>query len=272
MQQQCFGQFIIDAMKTFDIALLGSGWLGLPLARHFHQQGKRVVASTRQLMRFPEIEAAGAIPFLIDIDHYNDRSAFLNSRILIINITCKNIDSFQYFIDQIESGLVEKVLLVSSSSVYQNVQRAVSEDEGAENPESLLFQIEQLFRQNKGFKTTVLRCSGLIDSRRHPGRFFRHGKQVQQPDAPVNLVHLDDVIGIIDEIIRQQIWGEVFNAAADNHPSKRTFYSHARALLGQPPPDFADSDSQAFKIVSNTKVKQQLGYQFCHPDLLQIRF
>lgn len=259
-------------MKQFDIALLGSGWLGLPLARHFHQQGLQVAASTRQLTRFPEIETSGALPFLVDINNRNDRGAFLNSRILIINITCKNIESFQYFIKQIECSLIEKVLLVSSSSVYRNLQREVSEDEAAENPESVLFQIEQLFRNNPNFQTTILRCSGLIDSRRHPGRFFRHGKQIQQPDAPVNLVHLHDVIGIIDAIIARQAWGDVFNASADSHPSKRAFYSYARTLLDLPPPDCADNDSADFKIVSNIKVKQQLGYRFYHPDLMQIQF
>lgn len=259
-------------MKKFDIALLGSGWLGLPLARHFHQQGLLVAASTRQLMRFPEIEAAGALPFLIDIDTDNDRGAFLNCRTLIINITCKNISSFQKLIKQIESSLVENILLVSSSSVYQNLQRAVSEDEGAENPDSVLFQIEQLFQASRKFQTTVLRCSGLIDSRRHPGRFFRHGRTVKQPDAPVNLVHIDDVIGIIDTIITRQVWGEVFNASADSHPKKRDFYSYARHLLNLPPPVMDDGDSEAFKIVSNAKVKQHLGYQFRHGDLMQIRF
>ncbi|MEX1199953.1 MAG: NAD(P)-binding domain-containing protein [Methylophaga sp.] len=259
-------------MKKFDIALLGSGWLGLPLARHFHQQGLDVAASSRQLRRFPEIEAAGAIPFLVDIDCANDRGAFLNCRILIINITCKNIQSFQFLINQIESSLVENILLVSSSSVYQNLQREVSEDEAAENPDSVLFQIEQLFRNSPKFQTTILRCSGLIDARRHPGRFFRHGKKVQQPDAPVNLIHLDDVIGIIDTIIKQQAWGEVFNASADSHPSKREFYSYARTLLDLPAPDCADTDSSNFKIVSNNKVKQQLGYRFYHPDLMQTQF
>ncbi len=262
----------MNLMKKFDIALLGSGWLGLPLVRHLHQQGHDVAASTRQVRRFPEIEAAGATPFLVDIDCANDRGAFLNCHILIINITCKNIGSFQNLIRQIESSLVKEVLLVSSSSVYQNLQREVSEDEAAENPDSVLFQIEQLFRQNPTFQTTILRCSGLIDSRRHPGRFFRHGKQVQQPDAPVNLVHIDDVIGIIDTIIKQQAWDEVFNASADSHPSKREFYSYARTLLGLPAPDCANTDHSQFKIVSNNKVKQQLGYRFHHPDLMQIQF
>lgn len=258
-------------MHGFDISILGSGWLGLPLIRHFTSQHLRVASSTRQLSRFPQIEAAGGIAFLIDIDKQNHWAAFFQADTMIINITSKNLNGFQNLVKQIADAPVKQVLLVSSSSVYQNLQRQVTEDEGAENPNSILFQIEQLFQQQSQFKTTILRCSGLIDSRRHPGNFFRHGRQVQQPDAPVNLIHLDDVIGIIEAIIRQRAWGQIFNASADTHPSKRQFYSYARRLLAQPPPDFAHSSSDAYKIVSNRKVRQQLGYQFRHPDLMQIQ-
>ncbi len=260
-----------NIMYSFDISILGSGWLGLPLIRHFTSRHLKVAGSTRQLSRFPQIEAVGGIAFLIDIDKQNHWAAFFQAETMVINITSKNLQGFQNLVKQIADSPVKNVLLVSSSSVYQNLQRVVSEDEGAENPGSVLFQIEQLFQRQRSFKTTVLRCSGLIDARRHPGNFFRHGRQVQQPDAPVNLIHLDDVIGIIDAIIRQQAWGQVFNASADTHPSKRQFYSYARQLLSQPAPDFADGDSSAYKIVSNDKVKQQLGYQFRHADLMQIQ-
>ena len=260
-----------NIMYSFDISILGSGWLGLPLIRHFTSRHLKVAGSTRQLSRFPQIEAVGGIAFLIDIDKQNHWAAFFQAETMFINITSKNLQGFQNLVKQIADSPVKNVLLVSSSSVYQNLQRVVSEDEAAENPGSALFQIEQLFQRQRSFKTTVLRCSGLIDARRHPGNFFRHGRQVQQPDAPVNLIHLDDVIGIIDAIIRQQAWGQVFNASADTHPSKRQFYSYARQLLSQPAPDFADGDSSAYKIVSNDKVKQQLGYQFRHADLMQIQ-
>lgn len=260
-----------NIMYSFDISILGSGWLGLPLIRHFTSRHLKVAGSTRQLSRFPQIEAVGGIAFLIDIDKQNHWAAFFQAETMVINITSKNLQGFQNLVKQIADSPVKNVLLVSSSSVYQNLQRVVSEDEAAENPGSALFQIEQLFQRQRSFKTTVLRCSGLIDARRHPGNFFRHGRQVQQPDAPVNLIHLDDVIGIIDAIIRQQAWGQVFNASADTHPSKRQFYSYARQLLSQPAPDFANGDSSAYKIVSNDKVKQQLGYQFRHADLMQIQ-
>jgi len=88
----------------------------------------------------------------------------------------------------------------------------------------------------------------------------------------VNLIHRDDCIGIIDAIIDQQAWGEVFNGCADTHPGKREFYTYARQLLDIPAPEFAHDAEQAFKIVSNAKVKQLLDYQFMFPDVMKIDF
>ncbi|AFJ03580.1 Protein yeeZ precursor [Methylophaga frappieri] len=259
-------------MHKFDISILGSGWLGLPLIRFFHDTyGLQVAASTRQLHRFPELESAGALPFRLDVTApaKHELTAFLNGPILIINITCKDVAAFAQLAKHIAESPVSTVLLISSSSVYRNLNRVVTEDEGAENPDNALFQIEQCFRAESGFKTTILRCSGLVDQRRHPGRFFQHGKAVPQADAPTNLIHLDDVIGMIDCIIQQQFWGDVFNACSDTHPTKKIFYSFASACLNLPPPNFDDQTIPAWKQVSNDKIKHQLGYRLIHPDLLK---
>ena len=72
--------------------------------------------------------------------------------------------------------------------------------------------------------------------------------------------------------IQQGTWGEVFNACADTHPSKREFYTRAAQLAGMPPPAFADDGEASFKIVDNRKLKRVLGYALHHPDLMALRF
>lgn len=197
-------------------------------------------------------------------------TAFLDAHILIINITCKNLAAFERLIRAVNKSQIKHVLFVSSSSVYQNLNRRVTEDENAENPQSLLYQIESLFRSSTGFDTTVLRFSGLVGPGRHPGRFFRGGKAVRQPAAPINLIHLDDCLGIMDAILGQQAWGETFNGCSDTHPEKRDFYRHVTTMAGMPLPEFIESGELQYKIVSNAKVKAQLAYQFIHPDLMQL--
>jgi nucleoside-diphosphate-sugar epimerase len=258
-----------------NISILGSGWLGLPLANELIKLGHTIHLSTRSVAKLNILEnMSSSTAYLIDIDALsNEFQAFLTTEILIINITSKNKDGFAKLIKQIETSTIRNVLFISSSSVYRPVNGLVSEDDGMESSDSLLYQIEQLFLSNTHFKTTILRLSGLIGYSRHPGNFFKNGKIVQQPDAPVNLIHRDDCIGIIASIIKQAAWSEIFNGCAITHPTKRIFYSHARALLGLPDPEYsAESDSVTYKIVSNDKLIKQLSYKFIYPDVMTIKY
>ncbi|WP_292440895.1 NAD(P)H-binding protein [Methylophaga sp.] len=245
--------------------------MGRPLAAHLTALGHPIKLSTRSEAKQAELKQAGFDAYLVDIDKDEEINAdFLSAEILIINITSKNSAGFKRLVTAIERSKISKLLFVSSSSVYQNLNREVTEDEGAENPDSPLFQIEQLFQQSSSFSTTILRFSGLVGRGRHPGRFFRGGKTIKQPDAPINLIHFDDCIGIIDAIVRQGVWGEKLNGCSDTHPKKREFYADMAQLAGVPLADFAEDDTLKFKIVSNQKIKQRLRYQLQHRDLMQL--
>ena len=252
------------------VSILGSGWLGLPLAKDLIKQGHNVKLSTRSQGRLPDLVNISASPYIVDIEALTDDiQAFLSADILIINITSKDINAYRQLIKQVEKSTLKQVLFISSTSVYKTVDSVVTEDDGMENPASVLYQIEQLFCLNKHFQTTILRLSGLIGYSRHPGRFFKNSKIVQQPDSAVNLIHRDDCIGIINSIIEQAEWGEVFNACATMHPTKREFYTYARVSLGLIAPEFNEKTANVTnKIVCNDKVINKLGYNFSYPDLM----
>ncbi len=254
-------------MKT--ISILGSGWLGLPLAEQLLKRGHPVKASTRSQQRLTAIEAVNAKPYIVDIDRLReDIQEFLSTDILIVNITSKNIASYKSFIDQIECSSTKQVIFVSSTSVYKNTNRIISESDDAVDRDNPLFQIENLFRSSQRFQTTIIRLAGLIGYSRHPGRFFGERK-IPQPEAPVNLIHRDDCINILAKTIQLEIWGEVFNACADTHPSKREYYSQARQNLGLAVPEFEEPTEQAYKIISSEKIKHTLSYRFKYADLLK---
>jgi nucleoside-diphosphate-sugar epimerase len=252
---------------------LGSGWLGLPLAGRFVARGYWVKTSTRSDNRLQVLSSSQTEPFILDIGALpGDVQAFLQSKLLIINIPSKDIDGFKTLVNEIERSEIDSVLFVSSTSVYQNRNTTITESDGAESIHHPLLIIENLFRDSDEFATTIVRFGGLIGYNRHPGRFFRGNRVVNNPDSGVNLIHRDDCINIIEEIVANETWGEVFNACADSHPTKREFYTQAAGLLGAPAPIFAESDQVAFKIISNEKVKQVLDYSFVYPDLMTIRF
>jgi nucleoside-diphosphate-sugar epimerase len=81
------------------------------------------------------------------------------------------------------------------------------------------------------------------------------------------VIHQDDCIAIITAIIRQDAWGEVFNACSDVHPARKDFYTLAAEKAGLALPSFASGASN-FKIIQSDKLKQRLGYAFKYPDPL----
>lgn len=260
-------------MTIKNISIFGSGWLGQPLAEHFVSMGVHVKASTRSKKRFQELACLKIEPFILDIGHLPENlHGFLQSNILIINIPSKNVEGFSRLINKIESSEIEKVLLVSSTSVYKNANKTHYEADDEELPLSPLLKTENLFREKKSLKTTIVRFGGLIGYKRNPGRFFDKGKFVTNPEAYVNLIHRDDCIQIISQVIAQGVWGEVFNCCADSHPTKREFYTQAAKKIGAPAPNFTSSGVKSFKIISNQKVKRTLNYEFLHPDLMEIQF
>lgn len=255
------------------ISLLGSGWLGLPLAQHFIQKGHDVKTSTTSEVRMDKLKSIGAIPFIVNIDALDrDITPFLQTDILIVNIPSKNRAGFRTLVNRIAESEIRKVLYVSSTSVYENVGRILTEADTEYFATSPLLEIEDLFQSCAEFKTTVVRFGGLIGPGRHPGNFFRSGKVVQNPDSPVNLIHLDDCIGIVEKIVRQNVWGETLNCCADTHPTKRKFYTQAAIQAGCKQPEFEEADARPGKVISNEKVKQFLDYEFKHPDLMKIVF
>ncbi|MBU0476026.1 MAG: SDR family NAD(P)-dependent oxidoreductase [Bacteroidetes bacterium] len=255
------------------ISILGSGWLGFPLAEYLILQGNYVNISTTSEKRIPELALLNAKPFKININSLsNNIQKFLESDILIINIPSKDIDGFIKLLDEIEISQIEKVIFISSTSVYEDCNKTIIESDGMEMQTHPLIVIENIFRNSNKFKTTILRFGGLIGYTRHPGRFFANGSTIANPNSFVNLIHRDDCIGIINQIILQEVWDETFNCCADTHPTKREFYTQVIKSIGFPEPKFVDSSSNSFKIISNSKVKERLNYVFLHPDLMKIDF
>jgi len=257
-------------MKT--ISILGSGWLGLPLTQHFILKGCHVKASTTSKSRLSELRHINAEPFIIDIDQLTGNILdFLQADILIINIPSKNIDGFLRLAEEVERSTIRNVVFISSTSVYKNSNKTISESDDQDNTLNQLISIEKTLKNNSNLKTTIVRFGGLIGYNRNPGNFFKKSTVISNPDSFVNLIHQDDCIEIISQIVKQEIWGETFNCCADTHPTKREFYTQAIKSVGGTVPQFSQSETKSYKIISNQKVKEFLNYEFLHPDLLKIK-
>lgn len=263
-------------MQAKTISILGGGWLGAKLVDVFEQEGFEVKVSTASEERYQQLlqEGKNAYKVRVQSDGVEGAiSSFLAAEILIINIPPSrgNAEKEQLIslLPLIEASSIKKVLFVSSTGVYPNLNRRIGEEEGIEKQDAPLFRSECLLRNSTVFDTTVVRFAGLVGGERHPGRFFLKTGMIKNAKAPVNLIHRIDCLQIIKAIVLQNVWGEVFNACADEHPSKETFYPFAAQVIGAPIPSCQVAKVPSFKIIDNTKMKRQLGIQLQYPDLLE---
>jgi nucleoside-diphosphate-sugar epimerase len=259
------------------ISILGCGWLGLPLAKALLDNGFSVKGSTTSVEKLSVLENLEIQAFQIQLSEtkiQGEVDSFLeNSKILIIDVPPKLrgsstenfVSKIKNVIPFIEKSTVENVIFISSTSVYGEDNLVVTEETEL-NPDTesgrQLVQTEQLLQSNPNFKTTILRFGGLIGEDRHPIKFLAGRKNIENPNAPINLIHQEDCIGIIQKILELNSWNQTFNAVTPFHPSRKEYYTQKAIDLNLDLPEFNAENSSFGKTISSVKIEKVLGYSF----------
>lgn len=271
------------------ISILGCGWLGFPLAKALLKEGFKIKGSTTSTEKLKTLENAGIQSLLLTLDSNtvpNEFADFLNeSKTLIIAIPPKLrgknkdysdaqqnsfVKKIENLIPFIEKSTIENILFISSTAVYGEANDIIDENSipapVTESGKQLL-EIEQLLLSNANFKTTILRFGGLIGEDRNPARFLAGKENVANPDAPINLIHLQDCIGIILKIIETNTWNTAFNAVTPVHPTREVYYTEKALAEKLIPPTFNHEILSVGKTILSDKLVQQLNYTFSRLDL-----
>lgn len=264
------------------ISILGCGWLGLPLAKSLIEKGFWVNGSTTSLEKIAVLKNEGITVFQIEVTENeiigNLENFLKNSAILILDIPPKLrgnqpenfVKKIKNILSFVENSSVQKVLFISSTSVYADDNSKINE-ETKPQPETesgkQLLEVENLLKANSNFQTTIIRFGGLIGDDRNPIHFLAGRKNIQNPDAPINIIHLKDCIGVIESVIEKNIWNETFNAVCPFHPTRKDYYTQKAIALNLPIPEFDFSNKSIGKIISSTKTETVLNYTFQKTNL-----
>ncbi|MGE4289785.1 MAG: NAD(P)-binding domain-containing protein [Salinivirgaceae bacterium] len=249
------------------LSILGCGWLGKALAKNLVEKGWELKGSVTSPSKMNELKEVGINPFVIDIGQRDyELTPFLDSEVLLMALPPQELDDYQRLIDNLEKTGLKKVLFISSTSVYIDSNNELNEE--APVNEGRLALAEALFTNNPNFKCTVLRFGGLFGYKRKPGNFFAEGRIIPNPEGVVNLIHRDDCIGIITALLEQEVWGEIFNACAPSHPTRREFYTREQTKLGRPAPVFSTVNPATGKRINPQKLITRINYRFKYPDLM----
>lgn len=263
------------------ISLLGCGWLGFPLALNLISSGFQVKGSTTSPDKLAIFKEAGIDPYLVQFDSFSDDPDlhdFLDADILIISVPPgrRSIDGLANYRkmaktlkDQLTISRVSKLIFISSTSVYPESNSTMTEF-SAIDPETesgiVLAETEALL-SSLNMRVILLRLSGLIGPKRMPGRFFAGRTNVPNGLAPVNMIHQDDVISLINCLINSESAEGVYIGCSPSHPSKEEFYTLAARAEQLEPPTFIP-EKLNWKLISSERTEDELNFTYKYPSLI----
>jgi nucleoside-diphosphate-sugar epimerase len=257
------------------ISIYGGGWVGAPLAFKLALADFDVTVSASQVHAQAKHPHVHVVDFRANEETTEGDWAQMNQsaiQIWAIPPRRKKNSEEQYlrilhdWVSVLDPKKVEKIIFLSSTSVYANVSAIV--DETAEiNSTTLMAQAEAIVSASP-IKSIILRLGGLMGGDRFVAKYFAN-KRNDGANCPVNYVHKDDVVNLI-ALTTEKIKSGVYNIVAPEHPTKQDVGMNDCEKRGMNP-GYWDSSQPCLggKIVSGDKIVEELSYEFKWPDPME---
>ena len=265
-------------MENNTISILGCGWFGLPLAKALLASGFKVKGSTTSEDKLAVLADDGIEPYLIDTEEKTLNKDFFNCDLLLISIPPKVNSGQLAYPDKItniaaaaRNAAVKQIILISSTGIYQDGSFIVNEDIIPEPNTPVgkeLSEAENILREHVSFTTTIIRFAGLFGPDRNLAKHFAGKKDIANGLAPINLIHLDDCIGLTRSIITQGAFGKTYHGVAPSHPTRKEFYTKACETARFEKPSFKE-ELLDWKQIESKNVSRFLTYDFKVKDWLE---
>lgn len=263
------------------IGVLGCGWLGLGVAQSYIADNFIVHGSRQSKKGADSLQEHGVHGFVVQIsesDVSGNLSAFLRgvSRLFLTfppglrrNPKRDFVAVIQQLLPHIHKSKVKEVVFTSSTGVY-GPQQGIVTPSIVPQPQTesgrQLLEVETILLSQDGFLTQIVRLGGLLGGDRHPIKQLAKLPVVYNPEAPINLIHKSDAIGLVRFLADQAPWQNIYNGVAPWHPTKQEFYEQAAKEMQLPSPKFAEESGNTNKIVIDPQLGS-LGYSFYEPKL-----
>lgn len=201
------------------ISIVALGWLGSAVYDHFLTK-----LDCTGSYHSKKKDRKGEYQF--DINNYSTiPQELLSADIVFINLPPSKIEDLKRFRELVKSIKGKRVILISSTSVYEQSGHV---DESSE----LLRESSRATRQvslediiiSEVDNHLILRCAGLYSDDRHPGYYLSGRTDISGANSPVNLVSQVDIISILDRVVLKSDQ-RILNLVNTNHPKKSEYYN-----------------------------------------------
>lgn len=275
------------------LGILGCGFVGSQVAKHFKALGWHVRGSATRHERLDEVSAICDEAMLVDSNLPLTLEPFLYDLDALI-ITVAPGSSKRSYVETYEStanavskllpsySRLEYVIYISSTSVYGNHEGAFVTEESplrATTPnQQVLIEAENRLRSVKQDKhLCILRVGEIYGGAKNLDEKVRalQGSVIRGTgEHNINITHIDDISSACDFAIHYKLNG-TYNLSSQEHMPRREFYEAICERLGLPRAQIIyDGDQEyqrtqkANKRVDSSKI-QKLGYRFLHPTFFE---
>lgn len=261
------------------IGIMGCGWLGFPLAKRLAASGYTVCGTTTTKGNLDILKSEGISPFYVELFEGGVKGQLIpflkDIDMLVINVPPGRKGAAGAYLKkmaQLHEAIrimhISRILFVSSTSVYGDIQGEVTEKttpKPATATAKDLWAVERLFMEDPLLKTTTVRFGGLIGPDRHPVTFLSGQKNLKNGDDIINLIHLEDCLLLLEAIIANEWWGVLYNGVYPYHPTKRTYYTTEARKRGLAVPEYLKGYAGKTGKLVMAKALEEAGFHFSKP-------
>lgn len=273
------------------VLIVGCGYVGLPLGVELVRRGHEVFGLRRG---GPEaLGAAGINPLRADITRPETLAELPHEFDWVVNCAASgggSADDYrQLYLDgnrNLLAWLAErppgKYIYTSSTSVYAQNDGSLVTERSPVQPEAptarVLVATEELLLAavRNRFPAVILRVAGIYGpGRGHAFQQFLRGEARLEGDGSryLNMIHRDDLTGIIIMALERGRPGEIYNAVDHEPVPQSAFFGWLAAELKRPLPPTVPVDEElgrkrgiTNKRVSNAKLRAEWAYRFKYPN------
>ncbi|MCE0800515.1 SDR family oxidoreductase [Buttiauxella sp. S04-F03] len=267
------------------VAIVGLGWLGMPLALSLSARGWQVTGSKTTLDGVEAARMCGIDGYQLQLTpelvcDSDDLDALLDADALVITLPARRtgdgddfyLQAVQEIVDSALAHNIPRIIFTSSTSVYGETEGSVKETSPLEPVSAsgrVLKELETWLHDLPGTSVDILRLAGLVGPERHPGRFLAGKTNVANGAHRVNLVHLEDVISAITLLLQAPKGGHIYNLCAPAHPTRAEFYSLMARQMNLDAPVFrTETQNGHGKLVDGNRICNELGFEYQYPNPL----
>ena len=278
-------------MNKKNISLIfGFGYTAKFMCQKFSKKNWEVFCTTRFKEKAKEIKSLNATPIFFDDEEKIESVLSKNSYILSTappeNSKDPVVENYGHLLKK-NSERVKWAGYLSTTSVYGDKKGEwVTEDTELEpNLERSISRVAAenswiKLGENLLIKTVIFRLAGIYGPGRSLVDRLMKDEDVYIVDKPAHLfnrIHVDDIVGAIEMAISSKSEAKIFNLSDDLPAKQLDVAKFAASLLKRKSPqtvslesDLVSEMARSFykeeKKVSNTRLKDELGYKLVFPS------